>query len=469
MTIFSKHFLSSLLGVLLAASVYAAPPNLNHQSVVVDPANLGEDLTGEIIFPSLLRVADHVANPLGNYYLYFAPHDAPGDIKVAYADNIEGPYTEYAGNPLIDNSGQGKLGVSAVTHVSSPNVVWMEQYNKYFLYFHGENNTTRWAWSTDGLNWTIANDNIAVTAADFNAAFGSGFTETSYARVFEYSIPTWGDRYTMVLMVNHNNTRSIALATSNDGKHFTPRDGALISPGPDGQSHISGAFYWQDAGKHYVLYHGASNIYYTEVGANFDQEIHRGVFYDPADIGPEYNKAAEPFLHYENGQWHMFYSVGPRLSQKIGYANESDPPPTADLGIVVDNDSADFLRSSSGWLSSNSTYGYWGTDYLVDENAGTDADVWAVWQPTLPASGEYQVYARWSAHSNRPDAVLYRVYHQGQVTEVWKNQTINGNRWQSLGSYWFDANDQANNRVSIDAASDLGRTIADSVRFVPVD
>ena len=78
---------------------------------MIDPLDLAEDETGEVIFPSLLRVADHVTNPLGDYYLYFAPHDAPGDIKVAYADNIEGPYTEYAGNPLIDNQGQGKLGV----------------------------------------------------------------------------------------------------------------------------------------------------------------------------------------------------------------------------------------------------------------------------------------------------------------------------------------------------------------------
>lgn len=458
----SKHSLIFLLLIGMANWVLAQP-NLSHQSLLLDPDTLSYNPTGEIIFPSLLKVSDNASNTLGNYYLYYAPHDSPGGISVAYSDNIGGPYTEYAGNPIIDNQGQGKFSVS---HISSPNVRWMPEYQKFFMYFHGENSVTRWAWSVDGLNWTITNDNVALTASDFTqAGLGSGYTESSYARVFDYQIPQWGDRYTMLLMVNRNGTRSIALATSDDGKQFTPRDGALVSPAPDGLSNISGPFLWRDNGRHYVLYHGSSNIYYTEVGADFSLENHLGVFYNPDSVGPEYNKAAEPYLHYENGQWHMFYSVGPRLSQKIGYANESDPGPGSGTDIVVDNASGDFLKSS-GWNPSTSVSGYWASGYLADESGDANPGVWAVWQPSLPETGTYQVFARWTSASNRPDNILYRVYHQGSMTEVRKNQTRNGGSWQSLGTFTFGAGNTAQNRVSLDAGSDTGYTIADAVRFV---
>ncbi|MGY8776439.1 MAG: hypothetical protein ACKVLK_17135, partial [Spongiibacter sp.] len=57
-----------------------AQPNLNHQALLLDPNNLNYNPTGEIIFPSLIKVSDNASNTLGNYYLYYAPHDAPGGI-----------------------------------------------------------------------------------------------------------------------------------------------------------------------------------------------------------------------------------------------------------------------------------------------------------------------------------------------------------------------------------------------------
>ncbi|WP_154650811.1 hypothetical protein [Reinekea blandensis] len=458
-----KKQLSALLCSALsltATLAFAAKPTFYHQGVVINTDTLNYNPTDEVIFPSLLKVTDHISGALGNYYLYYAPHDAPGGIAVAYSNTIEGPYTEYSNLPLISNNEPSRWNVS---HISSPNVVWMEEYGKFFMYYHGENNTTRWAWSWDGLNWNIAQDNVAVTTADFhNAGFSTSISETSYARVFDYEIPTWGDRYTMVLMVNDGGQRKIALATSDDGKDFTPRDGSLVSPVPDGQSNISGAFYWQDAGKHYVLYHGSSNIYYTEVGANFNLENHQGVFYDPTSGGAEQNKAAEPYLVYDNNQWHMFYSVGARLSQNIGYANETNPA----VDMIIDNNSSGFLTSSSGWNSSTSTSGYQGSDYLYDVDAAGGSNVWASWRPTFPNTATYKVYARWTSHSNRPDNIKYKVYAQGQVTEVYRDQTINGGSWQLLGTFTFGAGTSDANRVTLDAASDSGHTIADAVRFV---
>lgn len=58
--------------------------------------------TGEYIFPCIRGVYDKISGARARHYLYYAPHEAPGGICVAFADSLEGPFTEYAGNPLIN-------------------------------------------------------------------------------------------------------------------------------------------------------------------------------------------------------------------------------------------------------------------------------------------------------------------------------------------------------------------------------
>jgi len=157
----------------------------------VQPANPVYNPTGEFIFPHIVKATDHIANPLGTYYLYYAPHDAPGGICLAYSDNIEGPYTEYSANPIVSKT----TGGINVSHVSSPQVVWMPQYGKYFMYYHGENTTNRWAYSTDGITWSYGG--VSLTAGQF----GAGYTECQYAKVYEYTIPGQTNRYIMVSML----------------------------------------------------------------------------------------------------------------------------------------------------------------------------------------------------------------------------------------------------------------------------
>jgi hypothetical protein len=56
---------------------------------------MGTNING----PSLIRVPGFVAQPLGKYYLYFAHHKG-SYIRLAYADNVEGPYTVYTPGAL---------------------------------------------------------------------------------------------------------------------------------------------------------------------------------------------------------------------------------------------------------------------------------------------------------------------------------------------------------------------------------
>lgn len=66
---------------------------------IVVPAMLG-GLDGENINgPSLIRVPPWVEGRLGEYYLYFA-HHAGKYIRMAYADDLAGPWTVYGpGHP----------------------------------------------------------------------------------------------------------------------------------------------------------------------------------------------------------------------------------------------------------------------------------------------------------------------------------------------------------------------------------
>ncbi len=403
----------------------------------------------------MIVAADHVASPLGKYYLYYAPHDAPGGINLAYASSIGGPYTDYPGNPVLRRDHQGRFEVS---HVSSPHVVWMSQYGKYFMYFHGENTTTRWAYSSDGVNWQVASDNVALRASQW----GADYTETSYAKVFEYAIPGIGDRYTMLMMtLRQGGNRRIGLATSQDGKHFTARDPALVTAVAGEGTQLSGPFYWPHDGHHYVVYHGdAGKIFHVDVGAGFDREDHLGVFYDPAAHFPELGKSADAFLLFANGRWHMFYTVGLRLAQTIAYAVEL-------LGsdVVIDNGDPGFSASPS-WQTSTSSKGFHGTNYLHDGSAAANPGMWAKWKPTLPQSGFYRVLVRWPAEGNRPDAIRYKVYHQGVVTDVLRNQRVQNGSWVELGRFRFDAGTSEANRVNLDAGSDAGFAVADAAWFI---
>ena len=55
----------------------------------MDP-RIGTNLNG----PSLIRVPYWVSAPLGRYYLYFAHHQGTF-IRMAYADDVRGPWTVY--------------------------------------------------------------------------------------------------------------------------------------------------------------------------------------------------------------------------------------------------------------------------------------------------------------------------------------------------------------------------------------
>jgi len=139
--------------------------------------------------------------------------------------------------------------------------------------------------------------------------------------------------------------------------------------------------------------------------------------------------------------------------------HDDDPAYSAgeEIEIIVDNIEADFVGAWSTSTGDTQKYG----DDLRFHEAGTGSDT-ATWTPNIPRAGTYNVYAWWSADSNRATNAKYTVYYDAGSDVVEVNQKTQGGQWNSLGAYSFTAGTSGSVVLSDDAD---GLVIADAVRF----
>jgi len=89
----------------------------------------------------------------------------------------------------------------------------------------------------------------------------------------------------------------------------------------------------------------------------------------------------------------------------------------------------------------------------------------ATWTPNVAQGGQYEVYARWTAHPNRASDAGYTVTHSGGSTVVPVNQQVNGGVWNLLGT--FSLSPGSAHKVTLTDQAN-GYVIADAIRLVPV-
>ena len=159
--------------------------------LIIHP-ELSEEIGDNIQGPSLIKAPDWLPNILGKYYLYFADHK--GDhIKLAYSDNLLGPWKIHHGGtlqlqeskfltkkPTIPKSFKiEELGISqpdgynpvesqkefipnriddmTIPHIASPDVHVDEKNKKIIMYYHGLEKfgfqQTRVSTSNDGIRF----------------------------------------------------------------------------------------------------------------------------------------------------------------------------------------------------------------------------------------------------------------------------------------------------------------------------
>ena len=114
-------------------------------------------LGGNVNGPSLIQSPGWIDRPLGRYYLYFAHHQ--GDhIRLAYSDNLEGPWRVYQPGTL-------RLEQSyCYNHIASPDVHVDEINQQVRMYYHGwvgeEVQRTKVALSDDGIRFIARADRL---------------------------------------------------------------------------------------------------------------------------------------------------------------------------------------------------------------------------------------------------------------------------------------------------------------------
>jgi hypothetical protein len=123
-------------------------------------ALIGDNING----PSLIRVPDWVTTPLGRYYLYFAHHGGQY-IRMAYADELSGPWTVF-GEGTLHLRDTPVVRWSYKGHIASPDVHVDQVNRRIVMFFHGGYRWLRprqatWvAESEDGLRFICSKERL---------------------------------------------------------------------------------------------------------------------------------------------------------------------------------------------------------------------------------------------------------------------------------------------------------------------
>ncbi len=118
--------------------------------------------------PCLIRMPDWATRALGRYHLYFGHHSGKF-LRLAYADQIEGPWRIHGPGVLSSTQG-GFGGLEKPGHIASPDLHINHEKKRIELFCHGvtirekgRSHLSRMLWSEDGLNFQEASCEIAPT------------------------------------------------------------------------------------------------------------------------------------------------------------------------------------------------------------------------------------------------------------------------------------------------------------------
>ncbi|MGI9442550.1 MAG: DUF1553 domain-containing protein [Rubripirellula sp.] len=158
-----------------------------------------------------------------------------------------------------------------------------------------------------------------------------------------------------------------------------------------------------------------------------------------------------------------------RVLNKITGKNAKQPKsvdPSMLSGLVVDSIDAEVVGN---WKSSTSIAHYVGGDYIHDEQKDKGAKS-VLYRPMLAKKGRYEVFASYSAGSNRATKVPYRIKHRDGETVVEINQRKRppvDALMRSLGVFEFDDKLDSSVLLSTEGTDD-GVVIADAIIWLPI-
>ncbi|UCG60188.1 MAG: hypothetical protein JSU70_11815 [Phycisphaerales bacterium] len=302
-----SRFMTSCLAILLLSSYStqgAGPlPEFALRGIALHPEGLSYAPTQQLIHPSIIKMEGRVKTPLGRYYMYYAPHKHIA-ISMAYSSSMEGPWTEYQGNPVIEGP-------------SAPDIRWIKEKGKFYMWGHRKNAQTELWTSDDGLRFEY--QGVSITAKNI------GTRNATYTRVYEYPLKRYGSKYIMLYsgFIEERRIRCVWLAHSRDAENWIQLKTPLAEPVAGENNDIYGPSLLQWENRNFIVYQDhtswrGGNIKYVEV----DGELHpvgnkaeRFILMDPPPNPPIKDRYRGGEFYLENETLYMYSSASykPRI------------------------------------------------------------------------------------------------------------------------------------------------------------
>lgn len=195
---------------------------------------------------------------------------------------------------------------------------------------------------------------------------------------------------------------------------------------------------------------GASNAKYI---LSFDEERETQITVDQKVLGGRWNQlgtfsfesADTPSVAISDNANGTVVADGVKLVYRdAGNASIVDNDGDSDLEPNA-NGSADLFGwgEEGDWPASSGVTGFIGSNYRRI-NGGDDGG-WAKWLLYLPQAGNYELYARWTAATDRSSSVRYEFWRKGvpSAAVAVVNQKVSGGEWHYLGRYACQQDDTA--------------------------
>lgn len=306
--------------VLAASSAQGAGPSdrllpeFTFKGVALHPKDLSYAPTDQLVHPSTVKTEGRIANPLGKYYLYYSPHKHVA-ISMAYADSLEGPWTEYKGNPVIRGP-------------AAPDIRWIEEHNRFYMWGHTKNSQTELWTSDDGI--AFRHRGVSITARRI------GTRNATYTRVYAYPLERYGSRYVMLYsgFIEERGIRCVWLAHSKDAETWVQLRMPLVEPADGENNDVYGPSLLRRRNRCFIVYQDGTawrggNVKYVEVDAGLNPVGNRGerfVLLDPSPDPPLKDRYRGGEF-YRDGDTLFLYSSASRDPRIIVYATASAPTP----------------------------------------------------------------------------------------------------------------------------------------------
>ena len=282
-------------------------PNFEFQGIALHPQDLRYSPNNDLIHPAIVKPEGRIKNALGKHYLYYAPHKHIA-TSMAYSDSLDGPWIEYKANPVVEGP-------------SAPEVRWIDEHGKFFLWGHRKNSQTELWTSEDGIHFEY--DSVSIKASNI------GTRNATYNRVYEYPLEQFGSKYIMLYsgFIEERGIRCIWLAHSKDAKTWAQVKTPLVEPVEGEMNDCYGPALLRLKGRNFITYQDhtswrGGNLKCVEV----DRELNsvgssgeRPVLVDPP-AEPPLNDRLRGTVFYREGDTLYLYSSASKAPRLLVYA-----------------------------------------------------------------------------------------------------------------------------------------------------